>query len=211
MSEALVYEFQMTPEFAQAATVRLEEALWMQNERLYHSVEARMRFRRHLPAVGRALSVFGMALAFFGWWISPRKDTIFVGAFAVFGMLLLTFMNLQSIGRAARRFTRRMVASRARRTMAAVAKRAPYSIRYELGENALTTRVEAMKLSIALELKQVRVAIECPDFVCVFARPLAQNPMRVLYVAGAREHAAVCAALAANGAEVVRLSPAEPG
>lgn len=202
MPEPLLYEFHMTPEFARAAAPRLEQALWMQNERLYHAVEARMRFRRFLPPVGIALCVLGMGLALVAWWASPRKDASFVGAFALFGVFLLTFMNLDAIGRAMRRYTRRMVAFRARKTMAQVAKRAPYTIQYELGESALATRVEAMKFSKVLDLKRVRVAIECPDFVCVFTRPLAQNPERVLYVPGAREHEALCAALAANGAEV---------
>jgi hypothetical protein len=205
MSESLIYEFQMTAGFAEAAAERLEQALWYQNERLYHSVVARMPFRPLLAMVGRVLCVVGMALALFGWWVSPRKDKIFVGAFAIFGLLLLTFMNLESIGGAGRRFTRRMIASRARRMMARVAKRAPYSIRYELGDNALATRVEAMGVSLALDLKQVRVAIECQDFVCAFSRPLAQNPVRNLYVPGAREHDALCAALRASGAEVVAL------
>jgi hypothetical protein len=206
MSEPLVYEFQMTAEFARAAAERLEQALWMQNERLHHSIESRMRFRSRLRPFGLGLCGAGMALSLFGWWAAPRQYLFFTGAFAVFGALLLIFMNLDSIGRAVRRFTRRMIASRARRTMAAVARRAPYTIRYELGEDALATRVEAMGFAKTLDLKRVRVAIECSEFVCVFARPLAQSPERVLYVPGPREHDAVCAALATSGAQVMALA-----
>ena len=75
MPERLVYEFQMTSDFARAATDTLERALWMQNERLYHHLENRMRFRSRLPSVGMILSALGLPLALLGWTLAPRKGS----------------------------------------------------------------------------------------------------------------------------------------
>ena len=205
MSERLVYEFQMTSEFARTATDTLERALWVQNERLYHHLENRMRFRSHLPSVGMILSTLGLLLVLFGWTLAPQKRLIFAPMFAAFAGLLLTFVFISSIARALRRFARRAVASTARRSMMRVAKRAPYTIQYELADGVLRTRVVSMGISKSLDLRKVRMAVETPAFICAFHRPLAQSPIRILYLPGAPEHRALCAELARTGTRIEHL------
>jgi multisubunit Na+/H+ antiporter MnhG subunit len=205
MSEHLIYEFRMTSEFAGAETGTLEQALWMQNERLHQHLEARMRFRSHLPSLGVVLSALGLVLALLGWALAPQKRAFFASIFAAFVGLLLAFVFISSIARALRRFARRMVSSRARKMMRRVAERAPYTITYELRDGVLVTGIDTMGVLKVLDLKRVRVAIETPSFICAFCRPLGQIPARVLYVPGPLEHAGLCAALAANGSEMLHL------
>ena len=206
MSERLVYEFHMTSDFARAATATLERALWMQNERLYIHLEARMRFRSRLPSVGIVLSALGLALTLLGWALAPQKKLFFVSFFAAFAGLLLAFSFLSSIARSLRHFARKAVSSRVRRIMEGVERQAPYTIQYELTDGMLLTRVGRMVVSKPLELQHLRMAIETPAFICAFRRALAQNPARILYVPGVREHAALCAALAAAGTKIQHLA-----
>jgi hypothetical protein len=89
--------------------------------------------------------------------------------------------------------------------MARVAKRAPYTIQYELADGVLLTHVASMGISKSLNLRNLRMAVETPAFICVFHRPLAQSPARVLYVPGAPEHRALCAVLATTGTQILHL------
>lgn len=205
MPEPLVYEFQMTPEFCRRAIEALEQVLWMQNERFYRHLESRMRYRTALRKVGIVLSASGLALALLGWSLAPRKKVFFGGMLAAYVALLLAFVFAPLIARALRRFARRTVSWTTGRMMRTLARRAPYTIRYELGEAALVTRVERLGISRALDLRSVRVGIATPAFICVFRRPLKQRPARVLYVPGPREHAALSAALVAAGVQLLQL------
>ena len=96
-----------------------------------------MRFRSRLPSVGMILSALGLPLALLGWTLAPRKRFFFASMFGAFVGLLLTFVFMSSIAQALRRFARRAVSSRARRLMVRVAKRAPYTIQYELADGVL--------------------------------------------------------------------------
>jgi hypothetical protein len=205
MPETLVYEFQMTPEFCRRAIPPLEQVLWMQNERFYRHLESRMRFRSQLRVAGIVLAVCGLALALLGWSLAPGKKVLFAGMLATYLALLLAFVFAPLIARALRRFARRMVCWTARRTMRRVASRAPYTIRYELGEAVLATRVEKLGISRSLDLRSVRVGIATPAFICLFRSPLKQRPARVLYVPGPQEHASLSAALVAAGVQLLQL------
>jgi len=125
--------------------------------------------------------------------------------FAAFVGLLLTFVFTSSIARSLRRFARTAVSSRARRMMVRVAKRAPYTIQYELADGVLLTQVASMGISKSLDLRNVRMAVEIPAFICAFNRPLAQSPARILYVPGAPEPGALCAVLATTGTQIQHL------
>jgi hypothetical protein len=206
MPESLLYEFEMTSEFARAATTPLEPALWVQNERLYQHFDARVRYRSQLRSTGIVLSVLGLLLAVAGWRLTCRRAVFFGAMSGVFTGLLLAFVFLPRMAGSLRRLARHMVATRARRTMARIAGRAPYTISYELRKGVLTARADKVGISKRLDLHTARVAVETPDFICAFRRRLGQAPMRVLYVPGPREHAALCDALVAAGAEILHLA-----
>jgi hypothetical protein len=151
------------------------------------------------------LSALGLPLALLGWTLAPQKRLFFAFMFGAFVGLLLTFVFMSSIAQALRRFARRAVSSRARRLMVRVAKQAPYTIQYELADGVLLTRVAGMGISKSVDLRNVRLAVETPAFICAFHRPLAQSPTRILYLPGPPEHRALCAVLAATGAQIQHL------
>jgi hypothetical protein len=65
-----------------------------------------------------------------------------------------------------------------------VERRAAYTIQYELTDCMLLTHVARMVVSKPLELRQLRMAIETPAFICAFRRAWARNPARILYIPG---------------------------
>ena len=153
------------------------------------------------------LAACGLLLAASGWALMPR-DKVFYGAMSsAFAVLLVIFIMLPRIGLALRRFARHMVSITAGKLMRPVAARGPYKIVYELSGTSLVTRAEAVQVSSTLDLRKVRVAIETPDFICAFPSRFAQRPIRVLYLPGPSEHAAMRAALVASGAEMLRVPP----
>jgi len=208
MPQMLTYEFQMTPEFCRTAVEPLEQVLWMQNERFYRHLESRMRFRSQLRVAGIVLAACGLILAPLGWFLAPRKKVFFGGMSAAYLVLLLALVFAPAMGRALRRFARRTISWTARRTMRRVAARAPYTIRYELGEGGLSTQVPELGISRLLDFRSVPLAIATPGFICVFRRPLGQRPARILYVPGPSESATLSAALLAAGVQLLQVSGA---
>ncbi len=203
----LEYVFEMTPDFARAAAGPLERALWLQNERIYQRLRARMPWRPKLRVFGVLLSVSGVALAEIGWAGSRRAGELFLAMAAVFAAFALTFALGPRLEPGLRRVTRRLTAWRARRMMLPVARRAPYSIRYALAGSALSATVESLKLSLQLDLRSVPVAVTTADFVCAFRKPFGSTRVRVLYLPGPAERAALVDALRSCGAAIFEVSP----
>ena len=203
--DAVEYTFEMTPERARAAASELEAILWLQNERLYQRLRARMPWRRHLRIVGMLLATLGLLLAGFGAIFSTRLRIEFMVAAALFVFFFLVFQQGERLSRALRRGTRKLVANRARRAMSPVLRHAPYTIEYTLDGERLTVQVEMPPIRGEVEWRQARLAILGSTVVCVFAAPLRQRPLRVVYVPGPLERRALQDAFIANEIETIGI------
>ncbi len=187
----------MTPELARAATVPLEQALWLQNERLYEQLRSRFRsrFRPRLRLAGILLALVGVGLSLLGWTQDPGGESSFPVFAAAFVAFAIVFAFLPTNDAGLRRFTRRMVTHRARRMMERVAVKAPYVIEYSLAINVLTARVEKLGFSRLLDLRTIRVAVKARNFIVAFTRPYSTRPMRLLYFPSPTERDQVLQAL----------------
>jgi hypothetical protein len=206
------YEFHMTPERARAAVPTLEAVLWFQNERLYHDLRARMPWRRQLRTVGLVLAAGGFGLALLGALFAPYLRLAFIATLVAFALFIILFHRGEEIERAMRRGTRRIVARRAQRLLAPALRYAPYAIAYTLEADRLAIQASGPSLPRAagrqaeIPLSRVRLAIVAPGFIGLFARPLAQRPLRLVYVPTPTEQALLETALTVNQAEVMTLA-----
>jgi len=197
----------VTPELARAATVPLEQALWLQNERLYEQLRSRFRsrFRPRLRLAGILLALVGVGLSLLGWTQDPGGESSFPVFAAAFVAFAIVFAFLPTNDAGLRRFTRRMVTHRARRMMERVAVKAPYVIEYSLAINVLTARVEKLGFSRLLDLRTIRVAVKARNFIVAFTRPYSTRPMRLLYFPSPTERDQVLQAIGSAGAGLLEL------
>jgi len=208
----LSYEFEMTPERARAAIGALEAILWHQNERLYQNLCTRMPWRQQLARVGLGLSAVGLGLSLFGVLFAPRLRLTFLATLVAFAVFLILFWKRDALAAAMRRGTRRLIARRARRLLAPAIRHAPYTIAYTLDDDRLAiqatgpTITGTSSLPAEIPLKRVRLAIIAPSMIGVFDRPLAQRPLRLLYVPGPTELQRLQDALTRNEAEVIAIA-----
>jgi hypothetical protein len=196
----------MTPQRAQNAVNDLNAVLWFQNERLYQRLRARMPWRRTLRGVALILCVVGILLAVPGVIFAPHLRLQFVVTTLLFALFFLTFQRGEALEQAIRRGTRRLVAGRARRAMASVIRKAPYTIHYAINDGRLTIRTADVGIAAELPIELVRYVVVAPSLVCVFDQPFRQRPLRVLYVPGPAETRVLQDTFANNHIDVVTLA-----
>jgi hypothetical protein len=199
------YTFEMTAERARAAEREIDAALWVQNERLYHHIRARMPWRGKLRVVALVLCVLGLVLAVPSAILAPIRRLEFSAAVVAFALLFVVFRYLEPLERAIRRGTRKLVANRARRSMASVIRRTPYTIDYALEDGRLTISAKKLGVVADVPLKRARLAVVGRSVICLFDRPIGQRPLRVLYVPSEHERLLLENALAASGAQLMAI------
>jgi len=204
LTEALRYEVEITRERLEGVASALEQTLWLLNDRRRAYYESRIPYRPLLRRTGIVLSVLAFALAIYGMVLS-RANAFFTFFALAFLVTLGLFAAPGPFERWLRRWARRMASRRAWAAIARLAAGAPYTARYELRPDMLTADVDARGLHVDLDLRTVKLAVAGTLLVCTFDRPRPISPTRLLHVPGPAERAALCAALAAAGAEVVEL------
>ena len=150
----------MTRERAVAALAALEGALWIQNERIYQQWRDRMPWRPRLRVVALVLSLVGLLLAVVGAAFATQLRLLYFGTAALFVIFFVVFWHVERLAAGIRVGTRQLIARQARRALAPVIRRAPYTIDYTVEGDELGVEASAVGVAARVPLSRVQLARE---------------------------------------------------
>jgi hypothetical protein len=185
------WTFEMRRDSIATLQLRYEWALQRQNR----------RFADAWPSAGMAMrkrQILVISVSLFGLVLTTSTDvglpTFWLFGKIFFGCALVAGVFLPSIRARLVRFSGRVLAKTAVRTYTAVAKRAPYTIDYELDGSIVTARAEAIGISRRIDLAKAALILCADQVLFVFKRLHATGPSNLIYVP-AELHADVLDAL----------------
>jgi hypothetical protein len=217
MASPISFRCDLTAERVDQAEPELAAALarWAR-----HRQEAlrprRERLEPGLRLLGLALSALGVALS--GWAVaaSPgracqgapggwRGDALYQVATPVFALLGVVFWFLPRLTAALRAWAPGAAARQAPRLLARLRPHLPSEVTYRLEDGRLHASLARPRREGATRLAAVGGALVGGTVACLFGRPPLARLVRVVWLAGEAERAALVAALAEAGVQVVDL------
>jgi hypothetical protein len=218
MAEGYRYRCEVTSGLLDEAERQLAWVLWSRNEAAYRAALARRRLPvQALRRVGLVLTAVGVALSGLGVVLGPELDAhatpapVFLALLVGFALAGLLLARERSVTDALRRFTRRVVAWRARQLFAPPRRSVPYAVEYLISATSLEARREGPAQAQVTDLRRVRSAVVSASIACLFSRPTGGGLARVVHCGEPGARLAVVEALRAASVEVVEVgAPPSP-